>query len=96
MSSARRYRALWPRVEPRRSVAPRAGSAPARLSLRLIAELVTVIELTALAAIVMRVGWLRLADRPSAVALSVLIAIVIVRCWHVWFTAARAERDAGA
>jgi hypothetical protein len=52
-------------------------------------EFVTVLELSLLAAFAIRVVWLQSEDRPSAVAFGFLLAIVIARCWRMWWSAAR-------
>ncbi len=56
-------------------------------------ELIVVLELTLLAAITVRVAWIQLEDRPSAVALWVMTAIVIARCWYGWWRAATDDGD---
>jgi hypothetical protein len=63
------------------------------LQARVLLELVAVSELSLLSAFAIRVVWLESEDRPSAVAFGFLIAIVLTRCWHMWWSASRDPRE---
>jgi sterol desaturase/sphingolipid hydroxylase (fatty acid hydroxylase superfamily) len=52
-------------------------------------EFVAVLELSLLAAIATWAVWLDAEDKPSAFAFGFLLAIVIARCWHMWWRASR-------
>jgi hypothetical protein len=56
-------------------------------------EFVAVLELSLLAVFAIRVVWLQSEDKPSAVAFGLLLAIVIARCWHMWWSASRRPGD---
>ena len=84
----RRYR-NWAHGAMQRRARTRPQAPAWLLQAPVLLEFVAVLELSLLAAFATRVVWLQSEDRPSAVAFGLLLAIVVARCWHMWWSASR-------
>jgi hypothetical protein len=58
-----------------------------------VAEILTVVELTGLAAVAAAIVWSNVDDRPTAVATIALIAGVLSLCWRAVLRFARGLED---